>query len=278
MKKTILTGASFLMFAFAMPAMSWNPNVSSQEVPNFEAALPLTAEAEVELESTVVKESAEDSYEKYVNEIYDAADLRRAGLKKDIFKRAIVGYHNLKLAGQVSPYKSVLSIVDFNKSGKNKRFWTIDLKAKKLVFNSLVAHGQGSGGDKPFAFSNKPNSHQSSLGFYVTDKTYYGVHGLALRLDGVDKGFNTNARNRAIVVHGADYVSKDFIKANGYLGRSFGCPVLPSDLTPKVINVIKEKTVLYIEGPESKYTSVYLNRDKAIAHYASQTESLQASL
>ncbi len=132
MKKILLTGASFLMFAFTMPAAGGSPAASSQMVPKIDTVNVQSAVEEANAAS--ISESAEDSYEKYVNEIYDAADLRRAGLKKDIFKRAMVGFYNLKSANLASPFKSVISIVDFNKSGKHRRFWTIDLKSKKLLY------------------------------------------------------------------------------------------------------------------------------------------------
>jgi hypothetical protein len=136
-----------------------------------------------------------------------------------------------------------------------------------------VAHGQGSGDDKPFAFSNRPNSHQSSLGFYITAGTYFGKHGLSLKLKGLDAGFNTNALDRAIVVHGADYVSKDFIKQHGRLGRSHGCPAVPQELKDAIIHTIKDKTVMYIDAAIENYSSVYLNKDMAATHYAGQFQS-----
>ena len=164
-------------------------------------------------------------------------DLRGKGLKLDIYRKAMIGYQNLKQFNKISSDKSILSIVDFSKSSRHKRLWIIDLNNKKLLFHSLVAHGQGSGGDMAKAFSNKVNSHQSSLGFYVTGNTYMGKHGLSLKLTVWTPALTLNAYERAIVVHGADYVSKDFIKRQGRLGRSHGCPAIPVELNNKIIDI-----------------------------------------
>ncbi|WP_225872655.1 murein L,D-transpeptidase catalytic domain-containing protein [Pedobacter frigoris] len=107
-----------------------------------------------------------------------------------------------------------------------------------------VAHGQRSGSDKASHFSNSNNSFQSSIGFYLTGEVYYGQHGRSLRLDGMDEGYNSIARKRSIVVHGADYVSQETINALGWLGRSQGCPALAPEVANTVINTIEGETVL----------------------------------
>lgn len=207
----------------------------------------------------------------YVLEIYNSANLKAQGLSFDVFEKAFIGFQNFKKQKLISPSKTVLTVVDFTKSSKQKRLWTIDLKAKKVLFNTLVAHGRNTGGDKAVSFSNQPNSYMSSVGFYLTNQTYYGKHGLSLRLSGMDPKFNTNALPRAIVVHGADYVSEAFVKANGRLGRSLGCPALPQEVSKDVINVIKDKTVLFIHGAEKSYTSKYLNLTTAVDAFALET-------
>jgi hypothetical protein len=144
-----------------------------------------------------------------------------------------------------------------------KRLWIVDLDKKELLLNTWVAHGQRSGADKAVKFSNTNNSFQSSIGFYITGETYNGQHGRSLRLDGVDDGFNDNARKRAIVVHGADYVSQGTINALGRLGRSQGCPAVAPELANKVINTIEGKTVLFINSSTQDYTSKYLDEHLA---------------
>ena len=134
-------------------------------------------------------------------------------------------------------------------SSKKQRLWVIDLKNNIILFQSLVAHGRNSGNEFAGKFSNNPQSYQSSLGFYATGETYYGKHGYSLRLDGLEKEINNNARKRAIVIHGADYVSENFIKQNGRLGRSLGCPSLPMNISKEIIDTIKNKSGLFVYHP-----------------------------
>jgi L,D-transpeptidase catalytic domain len=144
---------------------------------------------------------------------------------------------------------SLLTIIDFSASSTEKRFFLLDLKNQKILKQTLVAHGKNSGLDKAESFSNKKRSRKSSLGFYVTGETYEGKHGFSLRLDGMSKDLNDNARKRAIVIHGANYVNQDFIKANGRIGRSFGCPALSFDEANDIIELIKEGSCLFIYHP-----------------------------
>lgn len=117
--------------------------------------------------------------------------------------------------------------------------FVVDLKAQKLLISSIVSHGRNSGSEFARNFSNRPESHQSSLGFYVTGSTYRGSNGYSLILEGLEKGFNDRAKERAIVMHGADYASEQVIKKKGYLGRSYGCPALPKTINKKTIETIK---------------------------------------
>lgn len=161
-----------------------------------------------------------------------------------VFSKAIDGYSILDEKGLIQ--NPILTIVDFDLPSTQKRLWVIDMKKHQVLFQSLVAHGKNSGDVKATDFSNANESYKSSLGFYLTNETYTGTHGLSLRLDGMEKNKNDNARARAIVIHGADYVSNHFIKVHQRLGRSFGCPALPVELTSKIVNTIKNKSCLYI--------------------------------
>jgi len=157
--------------------------------------------------------------------------------------------------------------------------WIVDLINKELVLNTLVAHGNGSGDDTPNYFSNANDSHASSIGFYVTDGVYNGKHGRSLKLDGVDAGYNDNARARSIVMHGAKYVSEGTINALGRLGRSEGCPAVSPKVVEKVINTMKGRNMLFINGNDISYTSRYLDEDIAINYvYPGINGSLNASL
>jgi hypothetical protein len=234
-------------------------------------AIELASTSEVSTKTTVKDLTFAEkqlAFTNHVEDIYDRADLKGKGLSLAVFQKAFVGFHNLKQRQLVSPSKSILTIVDFTKPSREKRMWVIDLNEKELLFNTLVAHGRNTGNVIAEKFSNEPNSYMSSLGFYITDNTYYGKHGLSLKLDGLDKGFNTNARARAIVVHGADYATKDFIKQYGRLGRSLGCPALPTEVSKEVIDAIKDETVMYLHSNDKAYTSKYLDMNQAVESFA----------
>lgn len=189
----------------------------------------------------------------YISELYTQIDFGRGEqLNEEIFRKAMRGYLNLKAAGKLGN-KEMLTIADFTKSSTQNRLWVIDLKAKKVVFNTYVAHGQGSGMDIPTVFSNVDGTHASSLGFYVTADTYMGQHGNSLRLRGQDNGFNDAAYARGIVMHAADYVSKSNIAGQGRLGRSWGCPAVAPELAQPIINTIKGGTVLFLYSNQASY-------------------------
>lgn len=149
--------------------------------------------------------------------------------------------------------KPLLTVIDFTLPSTEKRLWVIDVDKQEIVLNTVVAHGRNSGELMAERFSNTPESYQSSVGFYKTAETYQGKHGYSLRLDGLEKGFNDKARDRAIVIHGADYAREEFAKITGRLGRSLGCPALPTELSAKVIDLIKNGSLLFIFGKDQNY-------------------------
>jgi hypothetical protein len=210
--------------------------------------------------STVI--SADSIYNQHINTLYADLKLKEKGLALTVFEKALTGFYNIRQLGLV-PNKSILTIADFDQLSTKKRLYIIDLQQKTLLLNTWVAHGQNSGGDEANVFSNINNSFSSSLGFYLTGEVYRGVHGKSLKLDGLDEGFNSNARTRSIVVHGAAYVSEGTIKALGRLGRSQGCPAVATEVADKVIQTIEDKTVLFINKSDEKYHSKYLNETLA---------------
>ena len=185
--------------------------------------------------------------------VYNALDA--TGYEKppyDLFKRGVTGREQLRKTGSLKN-DQILTLIDFRRSGNENRLWVIDMENEKILFYSLVAHGRNSGDVYATKFSNIPNSNQSSLGFYVTGKTYIGKHGISLILHGAEKGFNDQAESRSIVMHGADYVSESFIKRVGRLGRSFGCPAVPMEIHEDLIKKLAGGTCLYIYYPDEDY-------------------------
>lgn len=184
--------------------------------------------------------------------LYDSLKLNEFGLNEKAFEYAWKGYLNLLESGKLSNAEYI-SICDFSQSSRNKRLYIIDLLDMKLFKNTYVAHGRNSGGEFAKSFSNRPESRKSSLGFYVTGKTYSGAHGLSLQINGIEKGINDRAWARKIVIHGSNYVGENFLGENPFSGRSFGCPAVPSTEKDIIINTIKEGSCLFIYHPSKLY-------------------------
>jgi len=172
----------------------------------------------------------------------------------DLLQTALSGYELLK-EEQTINRPEIITIIDFSLPSDQERLWVLDLMKAKVLYHCLVSHGRNSGEVMAENFSNKPGSYTSSPGFYSTGETYLGKHGYSLRLDGLENGINDKARERAIVIHGADYVSPEFIKKYGRLGRSLGCPAVPEELSREIIETIKEGTCLFVYVPTETYLS-----------------------
>jgi len=197
--------------------------------------------------------STENSALALSTKLYDSLHLDSLGLSAEALQYAYKGYQALVEKGAVKN-ADVLTVCDFSQPSTKKRMYILDVKNFKVLLNTYVAHGKNSGLTMAEHFSNNPESLQSSLGFYITRNTYNGKHGLSLRLDGQEHGFNDNAEARAVVVHGAQYIG-DQRAGTGYMGRSFGCPAVPQQLAPKVIDYIKDGTCLFIYHPSTAYLS-----------------------
>ena len=154
-----------------------------------------------------------------------------------------------------------VTIIDYSKPSTEKRLWVFDLSRKTLLYNELVAHGRDSGDNFASTFSNQPGSKKSSLGLFRTATTYEGKNGYTLQLHGLETQFNDNALARAIVMHGANYVSNSSIKALGRLGRSWGCPAVRLEIAKELIDNIKENRFVFIYYPDRKWlqSSTYLH-------------------
>ena len=174
-------------------------------------------------------------------------------LNKKVLKLALTAYQNASTKGAVK--KPVLTVIDYSLPSSKQRMWIFDVRNSRLLYNTYVAHGKNSGMDIPNHFSNQTSSKQTSLGTYVTRDTYMGSKGYSLNLQGLEKGFNDNAYNRRVVIHGAWYVEPDFIKKAGRAGRSWGCPSIAKTLAKPVINTIKGGSVVFAYYPDHKYLS-----------------------
>jgi hypothetical protein len=150
---------------------------------------------------------------------------------------------------------TTLTVIDYSRASVDPRFWVFDLRARKLLFEERVAHGRNSGENFATHFSNVDQSLQTSLGLFVTRDVYYGKHGESLRLEGLEPGVNDRALERAIVIHGAEYVSTNAIASLGFLGRSWGCPALSRTAAPRVIERLQGGTAVFAYYPDRQWLS-----------------------
>ncbi|MHA7128899.1 murein L,D-transpeptidase catalytic domain family protein [Algoriphagus namhaensis] len=170
---------------------------------------------------------------------------------EDVFELAYQGWEKL----QDSLSSPVLTIIDFSLPSTSKRMWVINPETEELLSHTVVSHGRNSGDLMATQFSNRPESFKSSLGFYKTGETYYGKHGYSLKLDGLEEAFNDQARNRAIVIHGSDYAREAFARQTGRLGRSLGCPAVPSEVSREIIDLIKDGSLIFAYAKDQNYLS-----------------------
>jgi len=187
----------------------------------------------------------------YITELYDEID--EEALSYDAFEIAVKGYSDLSLKNKLKN-KRYLTIVDMSISANTERMFIIDMEKRMLVGKKLVAHGIKTGNEFASNFSNEQSSHKSSLGFFVTGELYNGRHDLSMKLDGQEYS-NDNARSRGVVVHSAEYVSCDFIKSNGRLGRSYGCPAIEEDGYKETVKMIHGGSCYFIYYPSRSYLS-----------------------
>lgn len=221
---------------------------------NKPAELSLSSESKIKsISYTSARTVIAPSYSaNIISGIYDSLKLNVTGLSRQAFQVAMEGFEYLVKAGKITNDK-IISVIDFSQPSSKKRLFVIDLDAKIILFNTYVAHGVNSGKEFARSFSNTPQSNKSSLGFYETMDTYNGKNGYSLHLQGLEKGINDNADSRAIVMHGADYVSENLLQKQGYIGRSFGCPAVPEKLHRPIIDQIKNGTCLFIYSPSRQY-------------------------
>lgn len=244
-----LTGVSFLVLG--ANANNANQSETQKQTPQFQAAQLQPPQLEIpQLQASRAISATEISVpEKNL-------DLKgpTKNLNPKVLKLAMSAYECAELSG-VS-HSKLLTIIDYSLPSTTQRMWVIDTASNKVLYNTAVAHGKGSGDVKATHFSNVPSSHASSLGLYLTGEVYQGHNGYSLRLQGLDKGFNDNALSRAVVMHGANYVSPE-----GHVGRSWGCPALPREVAKPIIKTIKDQSLIFAYYPEKSWLnkSKYLN-------------------
>lgn len=216
-------------------------------------------------------------FRNFVTGIYNESDLDKH-ISYKLLEYAMTGYYLLKKKGKLNR-ENVLSIIDYTKPSTESRFFVVDIENKKILYKSLVSHGKNSGIFYARDFSNKMNTRKSSIGFFVTAHTYHGLYGYSLRLNGIEEKFNSNARKRKIVIHGGEYVSREYIKKHGIIGRSWGCPVIPEKLSANIINTIKNGSCLFVYYREEDYlnNSNYLKLNEAVEEFVKETDSISVS-
>jgi hypothetical protein len=239
---TTFKSVNYTSIAAGTEAAERTTNVTKASV--YSSATSASAEAKKAFEVKMVIKQALT--------LYDSMKLDQSGLDQKAFEYAWRGYHNLLKSGQLKK-TDVLTVCDFTQKSSSKRLYVIDVAHKKLLFNTYVSHGMNSGVEYATSFSNKANSFKSSLGFFITTRTYMGRNGISLKVKGIEKGYNDLAAKRHIVLHGADYISPDYLKANGEMGRSLGCTAMPNTMSPKIIKTIKNGSCLFIYHPSVKY-------------------------
>ncbi|MCX7091219.1 MAG: murein L,D-transpeptidase catalytic domain family protein [Legionellales bacterium] len=188
-----------------------------------------------------------------VNAKANSLSTKAPKLNLSVLKLALSAYNKAKIKGDVK--KPLLAVIDYSLPSSKQRLWIFDLRRNRLLYNTYVAHGVNSGDVTPRHFSNQASSRASSIGTYVTESTYTGSNGLSLNLIGLEKGFNDNAYNRRVVMHGAWYVDPNFIQKSGRAGRSWGCPSISQALAKPVINLLKNGSVLFAYYPDRNYLS-----------------------
>lgn len=231
-----MTVVAVLLFSFAFTNSNETRPVS--EIPEVSASV-LNPEPEL-----LFAEKVENLYSEFAENANSLPALT-------IFERALKGYEKLENKNLVK--NKLLTVIDFGLSSKKKRMWIMDMENKEVLYHTYVTHGKNTGGEFATKFSNTVNSLQSSLGFYVTAETYYGKNGLSLFIDGMEKGFNSNARKRYVVIHGSDYAEPGVINRLGRLGRSYGCPAVPNTIAKDLIHLIKGESVVFIHKDDENY-------------------------
>jgi len=192
--------------------------------------------------------------------IQQAIQANAPSLSRNAIKLGVKAYNHAKNLGLDKQH--ILTIIDYSKPSSKQRLWVFDMRDGHVIHKTLVAHGTGSGmNNYATKFSNQPHSNATSIGVFLTGSTYTGKHGYSMRLNGLDKGYNDKAYSRAVVMHSAWYVGKQFLAEHGRLGHSWGCTALSQQDASKVISTIKNGTIMLSYYPNQQWerNSTFLN-------------------
>ncbi len=256
---------AYLFFLLYSPDFSMGSDTNESQALSMLSSLTIDNKSEQSGAQFYDPQTSHISFDDSLQHLYTSIGLESYHLSYEVFRLGMIGYYSLRQQEKLND-KNVITIIDFTKSSREKRFYTIDLDQHKVKHHSLVSHGKNTGEDLATSFSNTLHSNQSSMGFYVTAETYVGSKGYSLKLDGMEKGYNDKIRERAVVMHEAEYVSEYWIKKYGRLGRSQGCPALPKEISREVIDDIKNNTAIFAYYNDPKYlsTSTYLNLESLL--------------
>lgn len=191
------------------------------------------------------------------------------GISVEVWTHALAAHKEATTAGKTTSL--TLTIIDYSRPATERRLWVIDVISHEVLETEFVAHGEGSGELVPSRFSNKDGTHQSSLGTFITGSTYDGVRGHSLRLHGLESGINDNAFSRGLVIHGTPNVSEAHAR-KGMMGRTEGCPAVPSRSVARLIGLIANGSVIFAWYPDRGFLerSAFLDRSAAEARLSSQ--------
>jgi hypothetical protein len=187
----------------------------------------------------------------WINQEIMVIDAQAKNIDPEVLKLGLLAYFHARERG--FPHKQLLTLIDYSKPSNERRLWVVDMRTNRVLFNTWVSHGKNSGEVLPTSFSNESGSLKSSIGVFLTINSYMGENGYSLRLMGLEQGFNDNAFNRSIVVHGAWYSDPEVIKKYGQLGRSWGCPSVRPQETRPLINTIKDNSLVVVYYPDRNW-------------------------
>lgn len=248
MKRKIIIASAIVAIVGAGAFILMKPNHSAEVNTNIQPVTVPTQPTHTQV--AVVTKSKPTGVDSEISTI----EANAKNLNTNVLKLSLVAYqHAVQKGVTTSP---LLTIIDFSKPDTQRRLWVVNVDTGKVLFNTLVAHGKNSGsGNVADSFSNQPSSLKSSLGVFVTGSTYYGKHGRELHIHGLEPGVNSNAYDRSVVIHGANYVSESLAKNDHRIGHSWGCPAVSMRIVQPLINAIKNQSLIFAYYPDQHWLS-----------------------